>query len=116
MLSSSLGGNAKTAVVVTISPASRNAFETKSTLDFASRAKKVVNRAVQNEIADKSALLDQYKSEIEELRRRLARSVNVEEASHPKAPLERDGFGLSRRDCALNSQGWVRAIGVCGVS
>ena len=48
-----------------------NAFETKSTLDFASRAKKVVNRAVQNEIADKSALLDQYKSEIEELRRRL---------------------------------------------
>ena len=71
LLSSSLGGNAKTAVVCTVSLASRNADETKSTLDFASRAKKVVNKAIKNEVTDHSALLDQYKNEIEELKRRL---------------------------------------------
>ena len=77
LLSSSLGGNAKTAVVCTVSLASRNADETKSTLDFASRAKKVVNKAIKNEVTDHSALLDQYKNEIEELKRRLNEGQSI---------------------------------------
>lgn len=44
------GGNAKTAIICTISPAGWNRNETKSTLHFASRAQKVVNRAHINEV------------------------------------------------------------------
>ena len=51
--------------------------ETKSTLDFASRAKKVVNKAIKNEVTDHSALLDQYKNEIEELKRRLNEGQSI---------------------------------------
>lgn len=41
LLSTSLGGNAKTAVVVTVAPSSWNIGETRSSLQFAARAMKV---------------------------------------------------------------------------
>lgn len=77
LLSNSLGGNAKTAVICTLSPAQRNFEESKSTLHFASRAKTIVNRAVKNHILDKSALLDQYKQEIVQLKLQLASGKSV---------------------------------------
>lgn len=68
LLSMSLGGNSKTAIVVTVSPAASNRSETKSSLQFAMRAQTVVNRATINEVTDKSSLLDQYRKEIAQLR------------------------------------------------
>ena len=44
-----LGGNSKTVMVATISPASDNFEETLSTLRYADRAKRIVNHAVINE-------------------------------------------------------------------
>ena len=45
----SLGGNAKTTVVICASPASFNEAETKSTLDFGKRAKTIKNVVAVNE-------------------------------------------------------------------
>lgn len=49
LLKDSLGGNSKTVMLATISPASDNYEETLSTLRYADRAKHIVNRAVVNE-------------------------------------------------------------------
>ena len=45
----SLGGNSKTAMIATVSPAADNYEETLSTLRYADRAKRIVNHAVVNE-------------------------------------------------------------------
>ena len=44
ILRESLGGNAKTALIITCSPAKYNLDETVSTLKFGSRAKKIKNK------------------------------------------------------------------------
>jgi len=49
ILQESLGGNAKTTVVICCSPASYNELETKSTLDFGKRAKTIKNVVAVNE-------------------------------------------------------------------
>jgi len=49
ILQESLGGNAKTTVVICCSPASYNESETKSTLDFGKRAKTIKNVVAVNE-------------------------------------------------------------------
>ncbi|KAE9119760.1 Kinesin-like protein [Phytophthora fragariae] len=69
LLKDSLGGNSKTFMVATISPAEDSAFETLSTLKFAQRAKMIQNRAVVNEDSVGSALFLQ--EEIQRLRRQL---------------------------------------------
>lgn len=72
ILQNSLSGNAKIAVVCTVSPAHLNAEETHNTLKFAARVKRVTLKAHLNEIVDEKALLQKYKHEIEELRQKLA--------------------------------------------
>lgn len=69
LLKDSLGGNSKTFMIATISPAEDSAFETLSTLKFAQRAKMIQNSAVINEDSVGSALLLQ--EEIQRLRRQL---------------------------------------------
>ena len=44
-----MGGNSKTVMVATVSPASDNYEESLSTLRYADRAKRIVNHAVVNE-------------------------------------------------------------------
>ncbi|KAK1947697.1 Kinesin-like protein KIF15 [Phytophthora citrophthora] len=69
LLKDSLGGNSKTFMVATISPAEDSAFETLSTLKFAQRAKMIQNSAVVNEDSVGSSLFLQ--EEIQRLRRQL---------------------------------------------
>ncbi|ETL81798.1 hypothetical protein L917_17932, partial [Phytophthora nicotianae] len=69
LLKDSLGGNSKTFMVATISPAEDSAFETLSTLKFAQRAKMIQNSAVVNEDSVGSALFMQ--EEIQRLKRQL---------------------------------------------
>ena len=71
LLSTSLGGNAKTAIMCAFSPASRNRGETISTLQFASRAKTIVNKALKNQKRDNSELSAAYEEEIRILKQRL---------------------------------------------
>merc|ERR1712137_435581 len=67
LLQDSLGGNAKTIMVATISPASYNFDETITTLRYANRAKNIKNKPRINE-DPKDALLRQFQEEIARLK------------------------------------------------
>uniref|UniRef100_A0A7N1A5D7 Kinesin-like protein n=1 Tax=Kalanchoe fedtschenkoi TaxID=63787 RepID=A0A7N1A5D7_KALFE len=71
ILQPALGGNAKTSIICTIAPEEVHVEETKGTLQFASRAKRITNCAQVNEILTDAALLKRQKLEIEELRKKL---------------------------------------------
>eukprot|EP00062_Callorhinchus_milii_P004286 gi/632942745/ref/XP_007886576.1/ PREDICTED: kinesin-like protein KIF28P [Callorhinchus milii] len=58
LLSTALGGNSKTVMIATISPADINYDETMSTLRFAERAKSIQNRAMINESLTEQLLRD----------------------------------------------------------
>ena len=62
-----LGGNAKTAMVAALSPASINFDETLSTLRYAWQVKAIKNNAVVNETAQ-DKLIRELREEIERLR------------------------------------------------
>ncbi|KAK3228736.1 hypothetical protein Dsin_000617 [Dipteronia sinensis] len=81
ILQPALGGNANTAIICNITLAQIHADETKSSLQFASRAKCVSNCARVNEILTDAALLKRQKKEIEELRAKLqgSHSEHLEE-------------------------------------
>ncbi|KAI3958866.1 hypothetical protein MKX01_023542 [Papaver californicum] len=71
ILQPALGGNAKTSIICTVAPEEVHVEETKGTLQFASRAKRITNCAQVNEILSDAALLKRQKLEIEELREKL---------------------------------------------
>ncbi|XP_075642982.1 kinesin-like protein KIN-7N [Castanea sativa] len=71
ILQPALGGNAKTSIICTIAPEEVHIEETKGTLQFASRAKRITNCAQVNEILTDAALLKRQKLEIEDLRKKL---------------------------------------------
>jgi hypothetical protein len=68
LLSDSLGGNAKTIMVATISPAPCNFEETLSTLRYASRARSVVNVCHVNHTDDDYPLVRELRDEIQFLK------------------------------------------------
>ena len=70
LLKDSLGGNSKTAMIATISPAADNYEETLSTLRYADRAKKIVNKAVVNEDPN-TKLINELKKQVEQLKLQL---------------------------------------------
>ncbi|XP_071295238.1 kinesin-like protein KIF11 isoform X1 [Agelaius tricolor] len=72
ILQDSLGGRTKTSIIATISPASVNLEETLSTLEYAHRAKNIMNKPEVNQKLTKKALIKEYTEEIERLKRDLA--------------------------------------------
>ncbi|KAJ3084839.1 kinesin-domain-containing protein [Rhizoclosmatium globosum] len=70
LLQDSLGGNAKTLMIATLSPASYNYDETLSTLRYANRAKNIKNKPKINE-DPKDAMLREYQEEINKLKQAL---------------------------------------------
>ncbi|KAL2082654.1 hypothetical protein ACEWY4_022472 [Coilia grayii] len=79
LLKDSLGGNSRTAMVATVSPAADNYEETLSTLRYADRAKSIVNHAVVNEDPN-ARIIRELREEVEKLRDQLT------EAESMKAP------------------------------
>ncbi|TKY57917.1 Centromere-associated protein E [Spatholobus suberectus] len=71
ILQPALGGNAKTSIICTIAPDEIHIEETRGTLQFASRAKRITNCVQVNEILTDAALLKRQQLEIEELRKKL---------------------------------------------
>ncbi|XP_065110107.1 centromere-associated protein E isoform X2 [Paramisgurnus dabryanus] len=69
ILQNSLGGNAKTVIICTVTPVTVD--ETVSTLQFASAAKRMKNDPHVTEVSDEGALLRRYRNEIVDLKRRL---------------------------------------------
>ena len=71
LLQDSLGGNARTIMIAALSPADDNYDETLSTLQYASRAKQITNKATKNEDVNEK-VIHELKNEIEELKAQLA--------------------------------------------
>ncbi|KAJ8264421.1 hypothetical protein GJAV_G00148960 [Gymnothorax javanicus] len=74
ILQDSLGGRTKTSIIATVSPSSINLEETLSTLEYANRAKSIMNKPEVNQKLTKRALIKEYTEEIERLKRDLAAS------------------------------------------
>ncbi|KAM4548315.1 kinesin-like protein KIF14 [Odontesthes bonariensis] len=77
LLKESLGGNSKTAMIATVSPAGSNVEESLSTLRYAQQARTIINVAKVNE--DTSAkLIRELKAEVDKLRAAQMSSLGVE--------------------------------------
>ncbi|ESK96372.1 kinesin-like protein [Moniliophthora roreri MCA 2997] len=81
MLQPSLAGNARISVICTINPDPSAVGETSSTLGFAKRVKGVKLNAQKKEIVDTDALIERYRKEIEDLKKRLADKEAASEAA-----------------------------------
>lgn len=67
ILQNALGGNSKTIMICAVSPSSFNYEESLSTLRYADRAKKIMNRAVVNE-SGQEKIIRELKEENEKLK------------------------------------------------
>ncbi|KAK2358548.1 kinesin protein KIN-7E [Trifolium repens] len=67
ILQSSLGGNARTAIVCTVSPALSHVEQTRNTLSFATRAKEVVNTARVNMVVSEKTRVRELQKEVARL-------------------------------------------------
>ncbi|XP_059211755.1 kinesin-like protein KIF13B isoform X2 [Centropristis striata] len=90
LLKDSLGGNSRTAMVATISPAADNYDETLSTLRYADRAKSIINHAVVNEDPN-ARIIRELREEVEKLKEQLT------EAESMKAPELKDRLEESEK-------------------
>lgn len=72
ILQPSLSGDARVVVIATVNPSAEMVEETKSTLRFAQRVKKVVLKAARHEVVNDKALISQYRSHIAALEAQLA--------------------------------------------
>uniref|UniRef100_M4C5Y8 Kinesin motor domain-containing protein n=1 Tax=Hyaloperonospora arabidopsidis (strain Emoy2) TaxID=559515 RepID=M4C5Y8_HYAAE len=68
LLQNSLGGNTRTLIICCVTPSDRYIEETKSTLQFAARAKDIQTTATVNEVLDDQTQLRRLKREVHELR------------------------------------------------
>eukprot|EP00759_Apiculatamorpha_spiralis_P048889 PhF_6_TR44143/c1_g1_i2/m.67502/K17914/KIF13; kinesin family member 13 len=78
LLKEALGGNSKTVMLATVSPAALHFEETLSTLRYAERAKKIMNKAVVNEDST-NRMVTQLQNEIDKLRSMLGNQQNSKE-------------------------------------
>ncbi|GAA5834148.1 hypothetical protein JCM3766R1_004472 [Sporobolomyces carnicolor] len=91
ILQPSLSGDARVAVIATCNPSPAAIEETKSTLKFAQRVKKVVLKAAINEVVDDKALITKYRSHIAMLEAQLnATLVDSTPPTPSQADLEAD--------------------------
>ncbi len=81
ILQTSLGGNARVAVICTISPDPKHAIESLSTLKFGRRCKMVVTSAKKGTVMDDKALLQKYKAELEALKAQLGAAGGIPRSS-----------------------------------
>ncbi|XP_029958364.1 kinesin-like protein KIF13A isoform X6 [Salarias fasciatus] len=90
LLKDNLGGNSKTAMIATVSPAADNYEETLSTLRYADRAKRIVNHAVVNEDPN-ARIIRELREEVEKLK------VQLSQAESLKAPELKDKLQESEK-------------------
>ncbi|XP_054836324.1 kinesin-like protein KIF14 [Eublepharis macularius] len=81
LLKESLGGNSKTAMIATVSPAASNVEETLSTLRYAKQACFIINIAKVNEDMN-AKLIQELKAEIEKLKLAQKNVQNVDPEKH----------------------------------
>ncbi|KAI7690377.1 hypothetical protein SSS_10863 [Sarcoptes scabiei] len=97
LLQDSLGGKTKTSIIATISPCSDDIEDTISTLDYAQRAKKIMNKPEINLKMTKKTLIAEYLTEIDRLRRDL-------EAARDKKGIYVDPKNYALMEATLKNQ------------
>ena len=91
LLKDNLGGNAKTVMMATISPAADNYEETLGTLRYADRAKRITNHAKVNE--DQNArIIRELRAEVEMLRKILTNKTGTDSDGLLEKILENENF------------------------
>ncbi|KAK1607831.1 hypothetical protein QYE76_031504 [Lolium multiflorum] len=90
ILHSSLGGNARTAIVCTMSPAHTHIEQSRNTLLFATCAKEVVTNAKVNVVMSDKALLKHLQRELARLENELKVPESASCTSHAEALREKD--------------------------
>ena len=89
----SLGGRTKTSIIATVSPAAVNMEESQSTMEYATRAKNIINKPELNQKVSKRMVIKEYTNEIERLKRDLM------------AAREKDGvFLTAERYATMNTE------------
>ncbi|DAZ93632.1 TPA: hypothetical protein N0F65_007966 [Lagenidium giganteum] len=88
LLQNSLDGNTRTLIICCVTPSDRHVDETKSTLQFAARAKKLQTSARVNEVLDDQAQLKRLKREVHELKKLVNNVSNPEAYNALKAENE----------------------------
>ncbi|VDM97845.1 unnamed protein product [Thelazia callipaeda] len=101
LLKDSLGGNSRTVMIATISPAADNYEETLSTLRYADRAKKIVNHAVINEDPN-AKVIRELREEVETLRAQILQTVK----EHNETEELRERLSESERLVELMNKSW----------
>jgi len=102
LLQPSLSGDALISVICTISPSPVNMAESISTLSFAQGLKRVMLSAQRKEVMDPEALIQQYQSEIAELRAQLR-----EKELNPSTKLQKNevsSFSSDRTDSSRRTR------------
>lgn len=118
LLSSALGGNAKTCMIACISPAQSNVHESLSTLRFASRAKSVVNHVRKNVFDDARTLaemLTKQKAEFDMLKDELDR---FRLSGGMEGPMKEKACLIAKKHVALRlvSMNYPRLLQMCATS
>lgn len=90
ILQSSLGGNARTAIVCTMSPARSHIEQSRNTLLFASCAKQVVTNAQVNVVMSDKALVKHLQREVFRLESELKYPGSASCSSHFEALRDKD--------------------------
>ena len=105
LLAGALGGNAKTTMITCISPASGNVAESQSTLRFAQRAKKIVNKVKKNDVMDAKTLASKLVNQndiIEQLKQQMQKAKDM--------GFSEDFSGESIKDKAVAAAKSLRSI------
>ncbi|CAD5230171.1 unnamed protein product [Bursaphelenchus okinawaensis] len=101
LLKDNLGGNSKTVMIATVSPAADNYEETLSTLRYADRAKKIVNHAVVNEDPN-AKIIRELREEVETLRLQ----INHNQERQNEAAELRERLAESERLVEMMNKSW----------
>ena len=100
LLKDALGGNSRTAIIATISPADVNYDETLSTLRYADSAKRIKTHAVVNEDPN-ARLIRELKEELANLRAKLSGNPEVDGTFDPSLPPEKQFVTIRKPDGTL---------------
>ncbi|XP_074078412.1 kinesin-like protein KIF14 [Macrotis lagotis] len=109
LLKESLGGNSKTAMIATISPAATNIEETLSTLRYANQARLIINIAKVNEDMN-AKLIRELKAEIEKLKTAQRNSRHIDPERYRRFQQEITSLRMKlhqqERDIAEMQRAW----------
>ncbi|KAF2324650.1 hypothetical protein GH714_015919 [Hevea brasiliensis] len=110
ILHNSLGGNARTAMICTISPARSHVEQSRNTLWFASCAKEVVTNAQVNVVMSDKALVKQLQKELARLEGRLKSMGSISLSGDTDALLREKELLIEQMDKEIKELTWQRDL------